>query len=87
MLCGREFMLALAVISKRSPDDKLGAAFKLFDVDGNGWISFGEMKKSDCRQLCDYRWRLNILKIAKGNNDLPINFFNFSNKPADQFPK
>jgi Ca2+-binding EF-hand superfamily protein len=41
----REFMLALAVISKRTPEDKLVMAFQLFDVDGNGWIDFPEMKR------------------------------------------
>merc|ERR1712127_31690 len=41
----REFMLALNVISKRTPEDKISTAFQLFDVDGNGWIDFSEMKR------------------------------------------
>jgi len=41
----REFMLALAVISRRTPEDKLTTAFQLFDLDGNGLVDFSEMKK------------------------------------------
>jgi len=41
----REFMLALAVVSKRTPEDKLLRAFRLFDIDGDGWIDFSEMKR------------------------------------------
>ena len=41
----REFMLAIYITSKGSPDEKLKWAFKVYDIDGNGTIEFGEMKR------------------------------------------
>ena len=39
-------MLALHTTSNGSPEEKLGWAFRMYDVDGNGSIDFNEMKRS-----------------------------------------
>ena len=37
-------MLAIYITSKGSPKEKLKWAYKVYDIDGNGTIEFGEMK-------------------------------------------
>ena len=40
-------MLALHATSNGTPEEKLGWAFRMYDVDGNGTIDFNEMKRYD----------------------------------------
>merc|ERR1712226_1783188 len=40
-----EFMLALHITSKGTPEEKLSWAFRMYDVDGSGSIQFSEMKR------------------------------------------
>ena len=44
-------MLAIYITSKGSPEEKLKWAFKVYDIDGNGTIEFGEMKRFYNKEL------------------------------------
>ena len=39
----KEYLLAINMMNSETPEDKLKVAFRIFDLDGNGEISFGEM--------------------------------------------
>ena len=41
----REFMLVLHLTTNGTPEEKLTLAFRMYDLDGNGFINFLEMKR------------------------------------------
>jgi Ca2+-binding EF-hand superfamily protein len=41
----REFMLVLHLTTNGTPEEKLTLAFRMYDLDGNGFIDFLEMKR------------------------------------------
>ena len=75
-----EFIVATMSSKKNMSEDKLTAAFKLFDKDGNGTISPAELKEvlSATGQISDEAIE-EILKQADDNNDGEIEFNEFCN--------
>lgn len=73
-----EFIVATMNHKKNMSEEKLTAAFKLFDTDGNGTISPSELKSvlSASGQVSDDMIE-NILKQADENNDGEIEFDEF----------
>merc|ERR1711915_86851 len=41
----KEFLLAIDMTSRGTPEDKLNWAYSMYDVDGNGWIDLVEMTR------------------------------------------
>ena len=75
-----EFIVATMSSKKNMSEEKLTAAFKLFDKDGNGTISPQELKDvmSATGQISDAAIE-EILKQADENNDGEIEFNEFCN--------
>lgn len=75
-----EFIVATMSSKKNMSEEKLTAAFKLFDTDGNGTISPSELKDvlSSSGQITDAAIE-EILKQADENNDGEIEFNEFCN--------
>mmetsp|Transcript_21987 Transcript_21987/g.24418 ORF Transcript_21987/g.24418 Transcript_21987/m.24418 type:complete len:120 (+) Transcript_21987:235-594(+) len=73
-----EFIVATMSSKKNMSEEKLTAAFKLFDTDGNGTISPDELKSvlSSSGQISDESIE-DILKQADENNDGEIEFDEF----------
>lgn len=73
-----EFIVATMSSKKNMSEDKLTAAFKIFDKDGNGTISPAELKEvlSATGQISDEAIE-QILKQADENNDGEIEFSEF----------
>ena len=73
-----EFIVATMSSKKNMSEEKLTAAFKLFDTDGNGTISPEELKTviSSSGQISDETID-QILKQADENNDGEIEFDEF----------